>query len=193
MRARLALHASGLAYEHREIELKRKPAHLLSLSPKGTVPVLWRPSEGQVIDQSLDIMLWALQQQDPQHWLPQDASMLKDWLVQIGRNDGDFKHHLDRYKYPPRFGLSDGLAHRAAGAEHLLQLHEVLTRQAFLSGPRWGLLDAAQAPFVRQFAHTDPLWFAAQPWPRLAAWLAAFEASADFAAIMTKHPLWAPA
>ena len=193
MRARLALHASGLAYEHREIELKRKPAHLLSLSPKGTVPVLWRPSEGQVIDQSLDIMLWALQQHDPEHWLPQDASVLQDWLVQIGRHDGDFKQHLDRYKYPQRFGLSDGLAHRAAGAEHLQQLGEVLARQAFLSGPRWGLLDAAQAPFVRQFAHTDPSWFAAQPWPHLAKWLAAFEASADFAAIMAKHPLWAPA
>jgi glutathione S-transferase len=190
MRARLALRASGLAYEHREIELKRKPAHLLSLSPKGTVPVLWLPAQAQVIDQSLDIMLWALQQQDPQHWLPQDASVLKDWLVQIERNDGDFKHHLDRYKYPPRFGLSDGLAHRAAGAEHLQQLNEVLAHQAFLSGPQWGLLDAAQAPFVRQFAHTDPGWFAAQPWPALAQWLAGFEASELFAAIMHKHALW---
>lgn len=193
MRARLALHASGLGFEHREIELKRKPAHMLALSPKGSVPVLWLPADAQVVDQSLDIMLWALQQHDPQHWLPADASVLKDWLVQIERNDGDFKHHLDRYKYPSRFGLSDGLSHRAAGAQHLLQLDEVLAHQAFLSGPRWGLLDAAQAPFVRQFAHTGPSWFAAQPWPRLAAWLTAFEASVDFAAIMTKHPLWAPA
>jgi glutathione S-transferase len=192
MRARLALRASGLAYEHREIELKHKPEHLLTLSPKGTVPVLWLPAQAQVIDQSLDIMLWALQQHDPQQWLPTDANVLKHWLAQIERNDGDFKHHLDRCKYPQRFGLSDGLAHRAAGARHLLQLNAVLVHQAFLSGTHWGLLDAAQAPFVRQFAHTDPLWFAAQPWPRLAAWLAAFEASADFAAIMAKHPLWAP-
>lgn len=194
MRARLALHASGLVYEHREVELKRKPAHLLALSPKGTVPVLWLPdaSGGQVLEQSLDIMLWALQQNDPQHWLPVRASVLNDWLAQIGLNDGPFKQHLDRYKYPQRFGLSDGLAHREAGAAHLRDLAQVLAQQAFLSGPHWGLLDAAQAPFVRQFAHTDPHWFADQPWPHLRAWLAAFEACADFAAIMGKHPIWTP-
>lgn len=190
MRARLALHASGVAHAHREIELKNKPAHLLALSPKGTVPVLWLPAEDRVIDQSLDIMLWALQHSDPQHWLPDDEGTRKAWLAQIGRNDGFFKQQLDRYKYPQRFGLSDGLAHRDQGAAHLRELSAVLQRQAFLSGPRWGLLDAAQAPFVRQFAHTNPAWFADQPWPELSAWLAAFEASERFAAIMHKHMPW---
>ena len=192
MRARLALHACGVAHEHREIELKNKPAHLLALSPKGTVPVLWLRDAGRVIDQSLDIMLWALQQSDPQHWLPEREHVLNDWLAQIGRNDGFFKQQLDRYKYPQRFGLSDGLAHRDAGAAHLHGLEAVLQRQTFLSGSQWGLLDAAQAPFVRQFAHTHPGWFADQPWPGLIAWLAAFEASADFAAVMVKHPVWTP-
>jgi len=191
MRARLALHASGVVHEHREIELRNKPAHLLALSPKGTVPVLWLP-DGQVIDQSLDIMLWALQQNDPQHWLPEGDTVLNDWLAQIGRNDGPFKQQLDRYKYPQRFGLSDGQAHRDEGAAHLRALAAMLQHQAFLSGPHWGLLDAAQAPFVRQFAHTDPRWFADQPWAPLIAWLAAFETSAAFTAIMAKHPVWAP-
>ena len=189
MRARLALHASGLEHEHREIELKNKPAHMLALSPKGTVPVLWLPADARVIDQSLDIMQWALQQNDPQRWLP-ETSVLNDWLAQIALNDGLFKEHLDRYKYPQRFGLANGLAHREAGAAHLRQLAQTLENQPFLSGPHWGLLDAAQAPFVRQFAHTDPGWFAAQPWPALAQWLAGFEASELFAAIMHKHAPW---
>ncbi len=190
MRARLALHASGVVHEHREIELKNKPAHMLALSPKGTVPVLWLRAENRVIDQSLDIMLWALQQNDPQHWLPDDEVTRSDWLAQIGRNDGPFKQQLDRYKYPQRFGLKDGLSHRDEGAAHLHTLAAVLQQQAFLSGPQWGLLDAVQAPFVRQFAHTDPHWFAVQPWPELIAWLAAFEASGRFAAIMHKHVPW---
>jgi glutathione S-transferase len=189
MRARLALHASGLGVEHREIELKNKPAHMLALSPKGTVPVLWLPADARVIDQSLDIMQWALQQNDPQRWLP-ETSVLNDWLAQIALNDGLFKEHLDRYKYPQRFGLANGLAHREADAAHLRQLAQALENQPFLSGPHWGLLDAAQAPFVRQFAHTDPGWFAAQPWPALAQWLAGFEASELFAAIMHKHAPW---
>ena len=190
MRARLALHASGVAHEHREVELKNKPTHLLALSPKGTVLVRWLQTEARVIDQSLDIMLWALRQNDPQRWLPENETTLNDWLAQIGHNDGPFKQQLDRYKYPQRFGLGDGLAHRDAGAVHLNQLAQVLQQQAFLSGPNWGLLDAAQAPFVRQFAHADPGWFAAQPWPRLIAWLAAFEASERFAVIMHKHVPW---
>jgi glutathione S-transferase len=193
MRARLALHASAVALEHREVTLKNKPAPMLALSPKGTVPVLWLPEEARVLDESLDIMLWALQGHDPEGWLPEGEAALQDALAQIGRNDGVFKQHLDRYKYPQRFGLADGLVHRDAGAEHLQGLSAVLQRQAFLSGPRWGWLDAAQAPFVRQFAHTDPHWFALQPWPQLIAWLAAFEASPAFAAVMAKHPIWVPA
>ena len=190
MRARLALHASGLAYEHREIELKRKPAHLLSLSPKGTVPVLWRPSEGQVIDQSLDIMLWALQQQDPQHWLPQDASMLKDWRVQIGRNDGDFKHHLDRTKYPERFADAQGREHhRAQAVAVLLQALEARLQAApQLGGDAPCAADIGIFPFVRQFAATDPPWWAAQPLPAVQAWLAGWLVHPLFERAMRKWP-----
>ena len=194
MRARLALRASGVLYEHREIVLKHKPAHLLALSPKGTVPVLWlrHDVDQPVLAQSLDIMLWALRQHDPQVWLPATEDLWTHTMARIASNDGPFKHHLDRYKYPQRFGLVDGLADRDQAALLLHSLDADLQASPYLSGPHWGLQDAALAPFVRQFAHVDATWFAAQPWTALAAWLAQFEASADFAAVMQKMPLWMP-
>jgi glutathione S-transferase len=198
MRARLALHASGIAVEHREVVLKDKPAHMLALSPKGTVPVLWLPDAqgtmgGQVLDQSLDIMLWALHQHDPLDWLPVSDAGLADALALIAHNDGPFKRQLDRYKYPNRSGLETGAADRDEAALWLHTLDARLRAQAFLAGEQFGLADAAVAPFVRQYAHTDPGWFAAQAWPALLAWLAAFEGSALFDAIMHKHAPWQPA
>ncbi len=189
MRARLALRVSGVAYEHREVALKSKPVQMLDASPKGTVPVLCLPS-GQVLEQSLDIMQWALQQHDPEAWLAATPEA-RVWTEQaIALNDGEFKAHLDRYKYPQRFGLHDGLTHRTQGAAVLMRWQQVLQQQAFLAGNRWGLADACLAPFVRQFARTDRAWFDAQPWPQLAAWLTAFENSEAFVAVMHKHPLW---
>jgi glutathione S-transferase len=189
MRARLALQASGLAVEHREVELKNKPARMLTASPKGTVPVLVLP-DGQVLAESLDIMRWALQANDPLRWWPNDPLRLAATIALIEENDGSFKHALDRYKYPHRFGLADGAAWREAGAEFLLRLEAMLVTQPHLAGEQQGLCDAALAPFVRQFAHTDKTWFAAQAWPHLARWLAKLEASAAFAAIMHKHRPW---
>jgi glutathione S-transferase len=197
MRARLALRVSGVAYEHREVALKAKPAAMLAASPKGTVPVLCL-SSGEVLDESLDIMRWALQQNDPQGWLP-SSSEAQAWVdAGIALNDGEFKAHLDRYKYPQRFGLESGLPHRTLGAKVLMQWELVLQEnvqthgqvQSYLSGPQWGLLDACVAPFVRQFARTDRAWFDAQPWPHLSHWLTAFEHSEAFAEVMVKHPLW---
>jgi glutathione S-transferase len=195
MRARLALHASGIALEHREVVLKNKPAHMLALSPKGTVPVLWLPDGqgphgGRVLEQSLDIMLWALRQHDPLGWLPSADTGMADALDLIAHNDGPFKQQLDRYKYPNRSGLDSGAADRDAAAIWLHALDARLRTQPFLSGLRFGLADAAIAPFVRQYAHTLPTWFAAQAWTALAAWLAAFEGSALFEAIMQKHAPW---
>ena len=192
MRARLALHVGGIAYEHREVVLKNKPAHMLSLSPKGTVPVLWLPetAEGRVLEQSLDIMLWALRQRDPLGWLPASDAAMAEALALIAHNDGPFKQQLDRYKYPNRSGLDSGTADRDKAAVWLHSLDARLRAQPFLTGEHFGLADAAVAPFVRQYAHTDPIWFAAQPWPALAKWLEDFEASALFAAIMCKHTPW---
>ena len=191
MRARLALHVSGVAYEHREVTLKSKPSEMLAASPKGTVPVLCLPS-GEVLEESLDIMQWALHQHDPQGWLPGSPEAWSLTRAGIALNDGEFKAHLDRYKYPQRFGLSDGLPHRDQGAELLMPWQQRLAAQPFLSGAQWGLLDACVAPFVRQFARTDRGWFEAQPWPELAQWLVAFENSEAFLAVMHKHPLWVP-
>ena len=187
MRARLALQVAGVTVELRDITLKDKPAELLQASPKGTVPVLVLPN-GAVLDESLDIMQWALQQNDPQAWRTRDG--MAQALAAIALNDGPFKHALDRYKYPARFGLADGLAYREQGAAIVGQWESHLVAQPFLQGAAWGLWDAALAPFVRQFAHTDQAWFAQQPWPHLHRWLAAFEASAAFAAVMEKHPPW---
>jgi glutathione S-transferase len=189
MRARLALQSSGMSVELREITLKDKPAEMLLASRKGTVPVLVLP-DGTVIEQSLDIMLWALRHNDPQGWLPRDTVALHDALDCIAINDGPFKQALDRYKYPARFTLEDGLTHRKQGAVTLQKWEACLATQPYLNGAHWGLLDAAAAPFVRQFAHTDPAWFAAQKWPQLLSWLAAFEASQAFAAVMHKVPSW---
>jgi glutathione S-transferase len=191
MRARLALQASGQTCTLREVLLGQKPEALRDASPKATVPVLVL-ANGTVLEQSLDIMHWALQSNDPWGWIPASGAAAQHSAQRIADNDGPFKHHLDRYKYPHRFGLVDGLADRAAAAHWLQQWDLLLQRQSCLNGETWGLTDAAIAPFVRQFAHTDMPWFASQPWPALQAWLTAFKNSALFAAAMDKLSPWAP-
>ncbi len=192
MRARLALCVSGMIYEHREVVLKSKPAHMLALSPKGTVPVLWLPgvAGSKVLEQSLDIMFWALHQHDPMGWLPASNVAMTDAQALIAHNDGPFKQQLDRYKYPNRSGLNSGNCDRDLAAVWLQSLDACLAVLPFLAGHRFGLQDAAIAPFVRQYAHTDPVWFAAQAWPALASWLTKFEASDLFQAIMHNHAPW---
>lgn len=189
MRARLALHVSGQACELREVVLRDKPAELLAASPKGTVPVLVLP-DGEVIDQSLDIMLWALRRHDPEGWLRPGEGTLDDMLALIADCDRRFKLELDRYKYPGRFEGADPLVHRAAGAAFLQALDARLQRTRHLAGPGAALADAAIAPFVRQFAAVEPDWFRAGPWPHLRAWLDAWAASAAFAEVMARHPPW---
>lgn len=191
MRARLALRASGVVHEHREVALKAKPAALLAASPKGTVPVLCL-STGEVLEQSLDIMQWALTQSDPDAWLPATPELRAMCRNMVAIHDGEFKANLDRYKYPQRFGLTDGLIHREKGAAWLMTLEAQLQSTTYLAGHNWGFLDACVAPFVRQFARTDRVWFDAQAWLHLKKWLVAFETSDAFLAVMHKHPLWVP-
>ena len=188
MRARLALAISGQACELREIVLKAKPPELLAASPKASVPVLVL-SGGEVIDQSLDIMRWALGQSDPGQWLPQ-ALHTAQVLALIEDCEQTFKHHLDRYKYPGRYAGADALAHRSSAAAWLAGLAQQLQQAAWLFGPAPSLADMAIAPFVRQFAQTDPDWFAAQDWPALRAWLNDIVGSALFVSVMHKYPPW---
>lgn len=185
MRARLALAVSGTVCAVREVVLRDKPAELLAASPKGTVPVLVL-EDGRVVDESLEIMRWALTRNDPEEWLwPGDAM----WPL-IAENDGPFKQALDRYKYPARYEGADPLVHRGEALDFLQRLETKLNGGRFLFGDLPSLADAAIFPFVRQFAAVDPTWFAAQPLPGLHGWLAGLLASPLFATVMARWPQW---
>lgn len=189
MRARLALAVSGSQVELREVLLREKPPELLEVSPKGTVPVLVLPD--QVLEHSLDIMLWALQRNDAEQWLRPEHADLETMLELIAECDNSFKPQLDRYKYPERYAGVDAVHHRDVGAQWLQGLEQRLQRHGgYLFGSRAALADWAIGPFVRQFAHTDIEWFAAQPWPRLLSWLQGLLESALFDRIMGKYPRW---
>lgn len=186
MRARMALLQAGRVYEAVEVSLRDKPASLHALSPKATVPVL-HLSDGRVIEESWDIMRWALAEPDPLGWWERAQSA--DNLELLQRNDGDFKRHLDRWKYPQR-GASDGLPpifHRNAAKSVLLDPLEGRLRHApYLGGASPCATDLAVMPFVRQYAAVDPEWFASQEVPAVQAWLRGWLASPLFMACMLK-------
>jgi glutathione S-transferase len=183
MRARMALWVAGIAVELREVKLAAKPPQLAAASPKATVPVLVLP-DGTVIDESLAIMRWALAQHDPEGWLAGDDPAL------IATNDGPFKHHLDRAKYPGRYDEDGVTDHRAAALAMLMPLEARLESAPCLGGASTSLTDIALFPFIRQFAAIDPDWFATQALPRLQAWLERHAASDLFASIMPKFAPW---
>lgn len=182
MRARLALAVSGTRYELREVALRAKPPAMLAASPKGTVPVLALP-DGRVIDESLDIMRWALGRHDPEDWLSRDDPAL------IAANDGDFKRDLDGYKYPERHA-GDPLVHRNSGLMLLKGIEDRLSAGGQMCGSAAGMADAAIMPFVRQFAAVDRQWFDAQPLPHLHQWLTDHLASDLFNAVMIRAKSW---
>ncbi len=182
MRARMALWVSGLRWQHREVVLRDKPASMLEISPKATVPVL---QADRVMDESLEIMRWALGQSDPQGWLDREGAAL------IAHCDGPFKMALDRYKYDTRYG-SDRQAEREVGAAWLRELDARLRNDPFLLGDKAGLCDVSIFPFVRQFANADRPWFDAQDWPGLILWLQSWLDSPAFVAIMVKQAQWQP-
>lgn len=186
MRSRMALLVAGIAFDAFEIVLKDKPAQLLQLSPKGTVPVLCL-SDGVVLEQSMDIMQWALMQHDARAWWRR--AQTKENLGLVACNDGAFKYHLDRYKYPERYADVEVGDHRRMAVEMLLQPMEArLLQSAYLGGSAPCAADIAIFPFIRQFAAVAPSWFALQPLPALQAWLRAWVASPLFAACMVKLP-----
>jgi len=181
MRARMALRYSGVPVEIVEVSLKAKPAQMLAISPKGTVPVL--DAGGQVSDESLEIMRWALAQNDPDDWLLGGDSRITEL---IEANDQVFKVHLNRYKYAERYPEQPMEVYRAEGALFLQQLDELLEGRDFLLAGHPSLADIALLPFVRQFAHVDRDWFAQTPYVRLQAWLQRFLESELFTGIMKK-------
>ncbi|WP_431481113.1 glutathione S-transferase [Pseudomonas thivervalensis] len=185
MRARMALRYSAIEVAIVEVSLKAKPAEMLALSSKGTVPVL--QVDGPVIDESLEIMSWALAQHDPQDWrLRDDAEGQALTAALIEENDQVFKLHLNRYKYPERHPEYPKEHYRAEGEVFLRRLEALLETRPFLAAAHQSLADVALMPFVRQFAHVDRDWFAQAPYPRLQAWLQGLLESELFEAIMAK-------
>lgn len=185
MRARLAIRASGQEVELREIVLRDKAPEFLAASPKGTVPVLV-PPDGTVIEESREIMDWALDLADPDHLATSDPAL----LTLVERADSEFKSHLDRYKYAVRYDGVDPVEERTKASIFLHDLDALLGQNRYLGGATQAQVDLAIAPFVRQFANVDRAWFDAQDWPHLLRWLQDFLDSAAFAAIMTKYPKW---
>jgi glutathione S-transferase len=186
MRARMALLVAGIAFDAHEIVLRDKPAAMLTLSPKGTVPVLQLP-DSSVLEESLDIMQWAFAVQDPEGWWARAQSTVNLDLLAVC--DGLFKHHLDRYKYPERFGEVDRKQPRDAAVETLLKpLDAQLQHSAQLGGQIPCATDIALFPFVRQFAAVEPAWFGQLPLPALKAWLAGWLSHPLFEAAMAKLP-----
>ena len=184
MRARLAIASAGVEVELREILLRDKPATFLKASPKGTVPVV-QTGKG-VIEESLEVMLWALAQNDPEGWL----EMPGHGFDLIAESDGPFKTALDRYKYASRHPEVDVSEEQHKAGLFLHKLNTMLADREFLFAHSPQLADMAILPFVRQFAHVDLPWFQDQPWTGVHAWLDAFKASDRFLSIMTKYDPW---
>ena len=189
MRARLAVAASGQIVQLREILLRDKPAAFLETSAKGTVPVL-DLRDGTVIEESRDIMMWALGASDPDGWLDISHKQPDEVKKFLDNVDGPFKHDLDRYKYASRYDVSAALQHRENGARLLAVLNRSLGSTGALSGSRLGFVDFAILPFIRQFRIADPDWFDSQPWPYLHRWLQEFLRSTTFLRVMLKYPPW---
>ena len=190
MRARMALSYAGIQVEIREIALREKPAHMLAVSPKGTVPVLVLASN-EVLEQSLDIMDWALQQSDVDEWIIQDQAGQKLTADLIATNDDAFKKSLDKYKYAIRFPENPPEIYRAQGEEFLQRLEILLQQNTYLCRNTISKADVAIFPFVRQFSMVDENWFESADYPSLKAWLNGLFNSQLFLGVMQKYPVWA--
>ena len=184
MRARMAIKYANVSVDIRDIALKEKPAEMLIASPKSTVPVLVL-QDGQVLEQSLDIMYWALQQRDIDGWLTADKPLTQRLIAE---NDGSFKQALDKYKYAIRFPEQSVEFYRAQAEVFLQKLERLLVKSVFLLGDKVSLADIALFPFIRQFSGVDPVWFEAAAYLKLKAWLKQLVDSDLFVDIMQKRP-----
>ena len=189
MRARLALAATGSAVELREVVLRDKPAEMHEASPKGTVPILILEN-GNILEESRDIINWALDKSDQEGWKAFSESDLSKMNALIDESDGSFKAALDAYKYGSRDDTIDTSKERVEGARFIHALNEMLEGQVYLFGDTFSFADGAILPFVRQFAHVDKEWFWSQGWPNVIVWLEGFLESERFKSIMSKYPQW---
>ena len=185
MRARMAIAVSGVTVSLREVLLRDKPPELLAASSKATVPVLVLP-DGEVIDESFDIMRWALKANDPQGWL-QGADTESEWIQAC---DGEFKHWLDRYKYADRHPEHSATVYRANAEQFLSQVESALSHARWLRGEGASAIDVAVFPFIRQFAGVESDWWADAAYPCTRRWIERWLQSELFSTIMAKYPRW---
>lgn len=185
----MAIAVSGQTCRLREILIRDKPEAMLAASPKGTVPVLVL-ADGHVIEESLEVMQWALKKNDPENWsFPMEQDPHETQTL-IAENDGPFKENLDRYKYPNRYDNTDPIEHRTKGLGFLQKLDHRLEAQPYLAGNHFSILDAAIAPFIRQFANTDRDWFNQAGLRNVPEWLDGILGSDRFTCVMQKYPAW---
>jgi glutathione S-transferase len=200
MRARLGILLAQQSVLIRAVVTKNKPAEMLALSPKGTVPVLvidhaecgdQQRQNPTIIDQSIEIMLWALKLNDPQDLLQAaDSSKLDAMLELIGRNDKEFKPNLEVYKLAKRFHKESELTDRQSCEDFVAQLERKLESGLYLMGHQASLADYALLPFIRQFARVDRKWYLQSPYPGLRDWLNRHLQMPLFTKAMAKYPLW---
>ena len=189
MRARLALRLCKIQCIIREISLKAKNSEFLSLSPKGTVPVLVLPN-GEVLEESLDIIYWSLEQNDPSK-LKINNQLANETNKLIELFDTEFKFHLDRYKYSSRYNIKNSEVHRDKARDILVQINTMLEGNNYLWGNNISLLDISILPFVRQFRIADKEWFDDNlGLENVNNWLNTFLNSDLLASIMTKYKVW---
>ena len=182
IRARLAIYSAGIELELREVLLRDKAPKFLEVSKSKTVPCL--QTNDYILDESLEIMIWALNINDPKNWLRETDKSLE----LIATCDGPFKNALDRTKYPNRYPDESAVENRVLASNFLDFIENQLSPCLF--GENFNLADIAILPFVRQFAHIDFDWFLSQPWPKTAEWLENFKSSEMFKSVMKKYPKW---
>jgi glutathione S-transferase len=189
IRARLAIKHCGITVELREVILSDKPEEMMTASPKGTVPVLILP-DGSVIDESMDIIHWALSVNDPENWLPDNNELIRNTDNLININDGSFKENLDHYKYANRYPEFSAKEYRSQAEKFIQALEGLLKNSNYLIGKRITLTDIAIFPFVRQFAFVDKNWFDNTEYKELQLWLENMLNMELFASVMKKYPKW---
>tara|TARA_B100000795_G_scaffold16511_1_gene11050 strand:- start:185 stop:850 length:666 start_codon:yes stop_codon:yes gene_type:complete len=191
MRARLAIKASGLIVEIREVELKNKPKEFLNISPKATVPIVCISSK-QIIEESLDIMEWALKINDPLKLLKNEKLNRIEIHSILNKLENEFKQNLDRYKYSSRFDLPNPKLYRDKNLQTLNEFNNLLQNNKGICSSNLSLLDYAVFPFIRQFRNVNSVWFDSLELKFLQTWLYELIDSDEFSSIMKKYEIWKP-
>ena len=191
MRARLAIKASGLIVEIREVELKNKPKEFLNISPKATVPIVCISSK-QIIEESLDIMEWALKINDPLKLLKNEKLNRIEIHIILNKLENEFKQNLDRYKYSSRFDLPNPKLYRDKNLQTLNEFNNLLQNNKGICSSHLSLLDYAVFPFIRQFRNVNSVWFDSLELKFLQTWLYELIDSDEFSSIMKKYEIWKP-